>query len=575
MICPDCRAPNDAAAESCFTCGRSLLAPHAAITRGTLIAERYEVLSPLGRGGMGMVYKAHDRVLDETVAVKTLRADLAREADSARRFRTEIKLARKIRHRNVCAIHEYGEAAGVRFIAMELVDGVDLRRRVREGGALSGREAFEVAIQAAQGLQAIHNAGIIHRDLKSSNIMRDGSGRVRLMDFGIAKQFGTESTLGGRVVGTPEYMSPEQARGHKVDFRSDIYALGIVIYEVFTGRVPFQGDTPIATILMHLNDPPPLEGPGAPAIPSSLVPVLRRALAKSPEDRFPAARDLAAALEAARAGSPAPDEPITADFLPRDDRSAPSGELRRVLESRWPAAVAALALGLGLTLAVARRDDPPSAGVSLPPVSPAPPPAAPSLATEPTLAPATQAPQSGPSVSTRAPAPVRAATRSPGAQPAPATAPAPSSTALAPPAIAVSPPEPPGVVTPPPQSPPVNSQEAPNPAPTRSAPPAPRTQRGDLVEASDDVTLPTRLNVAEPVYPPLARRLKRQAEVLLRALVDENGKVVKAEVVRGDDSRLGFDEAALDAAYKTRYKPAQKDGVAVKIWIELPVTFRP
>jgi serine/threonine-protein kinase len=574
MICPDCRAPNDAAAESCFTCGRSL--SHAAITRGTLIAERYEVLSPLGRGGMGMVYKAHDRVLDETVAVKTLRADLAREADSARRFRTEIKLARRIRHRNVCAIHEYGESAGLRFIAMELVDGVDLRRRVREGGALSGPEAFEAAIQAAHGLQAIHNAGIIHRDLKSSNIMRDGSGRIRVMDFGIAKQFGTESTLGGRVVGTPEYMSPEQARGHRVDFRSDIYALGIVIYEVFTGRVPFQGDTPIATILMHLNDPPPLEGPGAPAIPASLVPVLRRALAKSPEDRFAAARDLAAALEAARAGSPAPDEPVTAGFPPQDDRPAASGELRRALESRWPAAVAALALGLGLTLAVARRDTPPSAGVSLQHVSPAPPPAAASAATEPTLAPAAQTPQPVPTATSRVREPVPAATRAPRVRPTLATATLPPGTGPAPGAMAPSPSEPPGApppvqVTPPAPTPPA----AASPRAPRPASPTPRTQPGDLVEAGDDVTPPSLLSVAEPVYPALARRLKRQAEVVLRALVDENGRVVKAEVVRGDDSRLGFDEAALDAAYKTRYRPAQKDGVPVKIWIELPVTFRP
>ncbi|MGE5127086.1 MAG: protein kinase domain-containing protein, partial [Betaproteobacteria bacterium] len=158
MICPSCKAPNDDLAEACFTCGRAL----SALTHGAVIAGRYEVLSPLGRGGMGMVYKAHDRMLDETVAIKVLRAEFANTAEMAQRFRHEIKLARKVSHRNVCRIHEYGEDAGIRYISMEFVEGTDLRQLMDErGGLLDAEEACDVAAQAAEGLQAIHDVGII------------------------------------------------------------------------------------------------------------------------------------------------------------------------------------------------------------------------------------------------------------------------------------------------------------------------------------------------------------------------------------------------------------------------------
>ena len=213
MLCPACQAPNDDTADACFTCGRAF----AALTRGTLIAGRYEVLSPLGKGGMGMVYKAQDRMLDEAVAIKVLRSEFAHTAEMAKRFRHEIKLARKVSHRNVCRIYEYGEEQGVRYISMEFVEGTDLRQLMDErGGWLEVEEACEVALQAAEGLQAIHDVGIIHRDLKTTNIMRDSRGAVRLMDFGIAKVESTDLhglTITGQVMGTPEYMSPEQCFG--------------------------------------------------------------------------------------------------------------------------------------------------------------------------------------------------------------------------------------------------------------------------------------------------------------------------------------------------------------------------
>ena len=303
MKCPKCQSDVADSSDHCFNCGHVFKSQQTLI-RGSIIAGRFEILAPLGKGGMGMVYKARDHKLEETVAIKVLRPDIASEPDMERRFRTEIRLARRVRHRNVCGIHEYGDDGPLRYIAMEYIEGVDIRKILVESGGLPVEEAFDTCIHTAEGLQAIHEAGIIHRDLKTANLMRDSQGVVRLMDFGIAKQVGAEATLGatatGLVVGTPEYMSPEQARGGKIDHRSDIYALGIVAFEVFTGRVPFRGETPIATIFKHLQDPPPLEGPGAEALPASVVPVLRRALAKEPDERFANAAEFAVAMTQAR-----------------------------------------------------------------------------------------------------------------------------------------------------------------------------------------------------------------------------------------------------------------------------------
>jgi serine/threonine protein kinase len=313
MICPSCKALNEDAAEACFTCGRALTA----LTQGSVIDGRYEILSPLGKGGMGMVYKAHDRELEETVAIKVLRAEFANTGEMAKRFRHEVKQARKVSHRNVCRIHDYGEDGGVRFISMEYVEGTDIKQLARDkGGFLETEEAYDVAIQSADGLQAIHDVGIIHRDLKTSNIMKDLQGRVRLMDFGIAKIEGGDRSTGGgglttagQIMGTPEYMSPEQCLGDKIDHRSDIYALGIAVYEIFTGTVPFRGDTPVAKLFKHIQDPVPFEGPVAARIPLAAVAVLRKALAKNRTDRFGTAAEMALALRQAqqqtRSGVPA------------------------------------------------------------------------------------------------------------------------------------------------------------------------------------------------------------------------------------------------------------------------------
>jgi len=289
-------------------------------------------------------------MLDEPVAIKVLRAEFAKTPEMAQRFRHEIKLARKVTHRNVCRIHEYGEDGGVRYISMEYVEGEDLKHLIRErGGSLEAEEAFELAVQIARGLQAIHDVGIIHRDLKTSNIMRDNRGYVRLMDFGIAKVTGSDRSSGGgltttgQIMGTPEYMSPEQCLGGKLDLRSDIYALGVLVYEMFTGQVPFRGDTPVATLFKHIQDEPLFEGPVAGQIPLPAVAVLKKALHKDPIQRFQSANEMASALADAhrRLLAEAP-----ADALPTSGMSpvrakapafatpTPTGERRRRKDTR-------------------------------------------------------------------------------------------------------------------------------------------------------------------------------------------------------------------------------------------------
>jgi len=339
-------------------CGRAL----APLKVGSVLASRYEILGVLGRGGMGTVYKALDRILEEVVAVKVLRADTAMEPELARRFRSEIKLARKVRHPNVCAIHEYGEEGSLRYIAMEYVQGTDLREEMRVRGALPVADAFDTSLQIAEGLDAAHRVGVVHRDLKTPNIMRGEDGVVRLMDFGIAKRLGpgdsSFATAVGIVMGTPEYMSPEQARGDKVDFRSDIYSLGVLVFELFTGHVPFHGHSPVATIMKQIHEPPPLEGPDVAGIPPAMMPVLRKALAKDPLDRYQTARDFIEALRRAHDESQASSRPektepgeVTEDmprptfsgFVPPPPSTMPSPEPTRLPITTPAPAAAALA----------------------------------------------------------------------------------------------------------------------------------------------------------------------------------------------------------------------------------------
>lgn len=302
LVCPTCAVPIEGGGDLCLSCGRSV----SNLAIGSVLASRYELRAVLGKGGMGLVYRAFDRLLEEDVAIKVLRTDLSSSADVVRRFRGEIKLARKVSHPNVCRIHDYGEEGPLGYISMEILTGQDFQKTLREQPqGLPEVEAISAILQIASGLQAIHDVGIIHRDLKTANASRDERGVVRLVDFGIAKDLQSEGqTAAGEAFGTPEYMSPEQCRGDALDFRSDVYALGILAFELFTGDVPIKGSTPMATLFKQIQDVPSFDAEPGSRVPRRFVPVLRKALAKAAADRYSSAQDFAQALRAAAIAEP-------------------------------------------------------------------------------------------------------------------------------------------------------------------------------------------------------------------------------------------------------------------------------
>lgn len=319
MKCPKCQTNNPSSSKFCAECAAPLPAskdirlevtetfqtPIKELTTGSTFAGRYQIIEELGHGGMGRVYKANDTKVGEKIALKIIRPEAGLDHGSLERFSNELKLARKIRHKNVCQMFDLGEDRGTHYITMEYVRGEDLKGIIRKMGRLSPGQAIEITRQVCEGLAEAHKLGIVHRDLKPQNIMLDEDGNARIMDFGIARSLASKGVTGaGVMIGTPEYMSPEQVEGKDVDGRSDLYSLGIILYEMLTGRVPFEGDTALAIAMKHKAELPQDPRKINPQIPESLTRLVLRCLEKNREKRYPTAEALRADIEKIKEGLP-------------------------------------------------------------------------------------------------------------------------------------------------------------------------------------------------------------------------------------------------------------------------------
>ena len=336
MKCPKCLADNPPDSRFCRKCASPLPAnedlaisqtetlqlPTTMLDRGTTFAERYEIIEELGKGGMGRVYKVYDKKIKEVVALKLIRPEISADENTIARFNNELRLARKISHRHVCRMYDLGEEGPSHFITMEYVPGEDLKRFIKRSGQLTVGKAVSIAKQVCEGLAEAHNLGIIHRDLKPQNIMIDDDGNTRIMDFGIARFLeGEGMTTQGVMIGTPDYMAPEQAELEGVDQRSDIYALGIILFEMATGRVPFEGKTPLSVAMKHKNQAPPNPKDFNAQVTEDLSQVILQCLEKEKSHRYQSVEDLLSDLRNIEEGLP-----TTQKIAPKV-KSQPSDEI--------------------------------------------------------------------------------------------------------------------------------------------------------------------------------------------------------------------------------------------------------
>jgi eukaryotic-like serine/threonine-protein kinase len=261
---------------------------------------RYQVLKELGRGGMGIVFQAYDKQLKEQVAIKILSPLLSNDPDALERLKREVSAARRITHANVIRIHDIAEVNGLHYVSMEYFGGTNLKEYLKQTGHLSLMEAFNIASQVCDGLKAAHDQGVIHRDLKSQNIIISAGNQIKVIDFGLAHTQQMQGlTATGLIMGTPEYMAPEQVSGKKVDERADVYSLGIILYELFTGKVPFTGPSAIAIGFQQMKDFPPPPTSVNPQIPAALEQVILKALQKDPMQRHRSVAELKQDLDQA------------------------------------------------------------------------------------------------------------------------------------------------------------------------------------------------------------------------------------------------------------------------------------
>jgi serine/threonine-protein kinase len=287
--------------------GRSQM-PTTFMNVASALEGRYQVLKELGRGGMGIVFQAHDKQLKEQVAIKILSPMLSNDPDALERLKREVSAARRISHSNVIRTYDIAESNGLHYVSMEYFPGTSLKDYVKQHGALSLMEAYNVGLQICNGLEAAHSQGIVHRDLKSQNIIIDSTQHIKIIDFGLAFMTHMQGlTATGLIMGTPEYMAPEQVAGKKVDERADLYSLGIILYEIFTGSVPFTGDSAISIGFQQMKDQPRRPQEINPQVPPEVERVILKALEKDPAHRYRTVKEMRENLEMA-ANTPLPPE---------------------------------------------------------------------------------------------------------------------------------------------------------------------------------------------------------------------------------------------------------------------------
>jgi len=309
--CPKCKTENTSDSEFCKKCAtplpsskeiavtETLETPTEELTRGATFASRYEIIEELGKGGMGKVYRVEDKKIKGEIALKLIKPEIASDKKIIERFNNELKMARMISHRNVCRMFDLGEEKGAHYITMEYVRGEDLKSMIRMSG------------QVCEGLAEAHRLGVVHRDLKPQNIMIDKEGNVRIMDFGIARSLKAKGITGaGVIIGTPEYMSPEQVEGKEAGQRSDIYSLGVILYEMVTGRVPFEGDTPLSVAIKQKTETPEDPRKLNSQIPEDLSRVLLRCMEKDKEKRYQSSGEVLSELEKIKKGIPTTEKVI-------------------------------------------------------------------------------------------------------------------------------------------------------------------------------------------------------------------------------------------------------------------------
>jgi eukaryotic-like serine/threonine-protein kinase len=318
---------------------------------GTVLSGRYRLEAKLGSGGMSTVYLARDQTLDRPVAVKVMHREMSEQEDQLQRFRQEARAVAKLSHPNVVSVIDAGEDGGHPYIVFEYVKGETLKQRIGRVGALDTQEAIAYAIEVARGLGVAHGRNMVHRDIKPQNVLIDEEGRAKLTDFGISRQLEQDGvTATGRVLGTTDYVAPEQAMGKGVDPRSDIYSLGVVLYEMLVGQVPFHADSQVGVAMKHVNEELPDVQRRRPEVSAAVALVVERSTAKNPAERYQAigemADDLETALEveAARAGSTSGEATSVLDAVPPPKRKLSS-------RARWSStAIVALLLVAGVVL---------------------------------------------------------------------------------------------------------------------------------------------------------------------------------------------------------------------------------